>query len=155
MATTAVQPTSGAGTLPPPAPPPGSMGMPLVIPVNIVLTAGAAPGAAGTGASFQINNDSDFDLWQLTASAINTGGSGALFSVSIFDTFKNKPFTLGNAQVNGENWFGSGSQPFTLPAPWRFYRRTQVTLVFGERSNNGNNTVQVCFHGYQVNITQP
>ena len=151
MATTAVQPTSGAGTLPPPAPPPGSMGMPLVIPVNIVLT----PLQVGAGASFQINNDSDFDLWQLTASAINAGGSGALFSVSIFDTFKNKPFTLGNVAVNGENWFGSGTQPFTLPAPWRFYRRSQVNLLFNERSNNGNNTVQVCFHGYQVNITQP
>ena len=152
MATTAVQPTSGAGTLPPPAPPPGSMGMPLAITVNITLTSGQL----GAGASFQINNDSDFDLWQMTASSILTSGAAGLFAVSIFDTFKNKPFTLGNVVVNGENWFGTGAQPFTYPAPWRFYRRSQVNLIFNERSVAGiNNVVQVVFHGYQVNITQP
>ena len=129
------------------------MGLPFVIPVDITLT----PGQKGATAEFTIDNDSDFDLWQLTASSILASGAAGLFAVSIYDTLKNKPLTKGNALVNGENWFGTGAQPFTYPAPWRFYRQSQVLLTFNERSNVGgvNNVVEVCFHGYKVNITQP
>jgi hypothetical protein len=125
--------------------------MPFVIPVNVTLLSGAAGGATIT-----IDNDSDFDLWQLAASSILATGVAGLFAVSIFDELKSKPFTTGNALVNGENWFGTGAQPFTLPASWRLYRQSKLIFTFLERSAAAvANTVQLALHGYKVNITQP
>ena len=127
------------------------LGMPFSIPVTVTL----ASGQLGLISTFKIDNDSDFDLWRLTASSILSNAAAGLFSVSIFDNHNNRPFTLANAPVNGENWFGTGALPHDYPAPWRLYRQASVTLTFNERSVPGGgvtNTVQIVFEGYKVDL---
>lgn len=127
------------------------LGMPFSIPVTVTL----ASGQLGLISTFKIDNDSDFDLWRLTASSILSNGAAGLFAVNIFDNHNNRPFTQNNAFVNGENWFGTGALPHDYPAPWRLFRQASVTCTFNERSVPGGgvtNTVQLIFEGYKVDL---
>ena len=51
------------------------LGMPFSIPVTVTL----ASGQLGLISVFKIDNDSDFDLWRLTASSILSNAAAGLF----------------------------------------------------------------------------
>jgi len=103
----------------------------------------------GIGASFQVDNDSDF-LWDRICSA-----STGIYSVFVTDRYTSRPLTPDPSQpVDVENFAGIAALPFWLPKPYLIRRTSTITAIFNDRSDSGN-TIQLAFIGLKVGQVLP
>jgi hypothetical protein len=101
------------------------------------------------GASFQVDNDSDF-LWDRLVSAA-TG----IYSVYIIDRYTSRPLSPSPASpIDIENLAGIAALPFWLPKPYLIRRTSTIQAIFNDRSGAGN-TIQLAFVGLKVGQVLP
>jgi hypothetical protein len=118
--------------------------------------ASLAPGATATQTK-NIQLDADFDWYygmQLTdillANVTESSRPIPLISVLITDT--QSGYSLSDAPVPIDHWFGSGPLPHVLKSPYRFVKGGTVSLTLANYSTVTTYNVYLTMAGIKVNF---